>query len=166
MSKLKLNESVTVGGTATLEASSEKLDKPEKPEKNHQSKALLNKFIEEETKLVKGVFRNFETPGGSSRIQVRKYPGIPMFDMVMEDGKTYEVPLYIARHLNGTDVTAEKAGKRIHTCAYPTHGFKMDSSGTLPMSEGGDAGVPVPIVAPVKWTRRYAFESLAFDAGE
>ena len=157
MSRLKLSESETSSGVAVSE---------EKVQKNQESKALLNKFIEEETKTVKGIFRNFETPGGSSRIQVRKYPGIPMFDMTMEDGRTYEVPLYIARHLNGTDATAEKAGRKIHTCAYPTHGFKVDSSGNLPRSDGGDVGIPVPLVGPVKWTRRYAFESLAFDAGE
>lgn len=129
------------------------------------AKALLNKFIEEETKLVKGKFRNLESPGGSVKIAVRKYPGIPMFEKVMEDGRMYEIPLYVARHLNGTDVTAAKAGKKINTCAYPTHGFKCDNSGELPRSQE-DGGMVVPIIGPVKWNRRYAFESMEFDAGD
>lgn len=128
------------------------------------SKELLRKFIDEETKTVKGKFRNIETPGGSTKIFVRKYPGIEPFEKVMEDGLVYEVPLYVARHLNGTDVTATHAGKKINTCAYPTHGFKARDNGELTRS-GDDAGIPVPIIGPVKWNRRYAFESLEFDVG-
>ena len=52
------------------------------------SKALLKKFIEEETKLVKGKFRSVEVPGMSQKIFVRKFPPpVPPFEMVMEDGK-------------------------------------------------------------------------------
>ena len=130
------------------------------------NKALLNKFIEEETRLVKGKFRNLETPGASQKITVRKYPPpVPMFEKVMEDGKTYEIPLYVARFINGTDATADRTGKKIHTCAFPTHGFKFDNSGKLPPCQE-DLGVPVPIIAPAKWNRRYSFESLEFDTGE
>ena len=45
-----------------------------------QNKEKLDRFIKDETKLVKGRFRNYETPNGSSRIQVLKYKGVPMFD--------------------------------------------------------------------------------------
>lgn len=129
------------------------------------SKTLLKKFMDEETKLVKGKFRNVETPGASAKIIVRKYPKIPMFDMVMEDGRMYEIPLYVARHLNGTDVTATKAGRKLHTCAFPTHGFKFSDNGMMPQSND-DGGKIVPLIVPTKWTRRYAFESLEFDTGD
>lgn len=131
-----------------------------------ESKRLLKQFIEEETKIVKGKFRNFETPGTNARIQVKKYAEVPMFDKIMEDGWTYEVPLYVARHLNGTDVTASRIGHKIHTCEQVTHGFKFGGSvDQLPQSQLDGAGIPVPIIQPMSWTRRYGFESLQFDIG-
>ncbi len=130
--------------------------------KKQMSSDLLKKFIDEETVLVKGKFRNVEVPGGSQRIQIKKYPGVPMFDKVMEDGHIYEIPLYVARHLNGVDVTARQVNGKIHTCEYPTHGFKWEDGKTMPTCME-DRGIPVPIIAPTKWNRRYAFESLEFD---
>jgi hypothetical protein len=44
------------------------------PSKSNHDK--LARFIEEETKVVKGRFRCFENPGSSVRIQIRKYKGI------------------------------------------------------------------------------------------
>lgn len=130
--------------------------------KKQMSSDLLKKFIDEETKLVKGKFRNVEVPGGSQRIQIKKYPGVPMFDKVMEDGHIYEIPLYVARHLNGVDVTAKQINGKIHTCEYPIHGFKWEEGKPMPTCFE-DRGIPVPIIAPTKWNRRYAFESLEFD---
>lgn len=157
MAKFKNNDhSENSNSTSEIEESSS----------SSRSKNLLKKFIDEETKLVKGKFRNLETPGASQKITVRKYPPpVPMFEMVMQDGVQYEIPLYVARFINGTDATAEGNGKKIHTCAFPTHGFKFDNSGNLPRSQE-DMGIPVPIIAPVKWNRRYSFESLEFDTGE
>lgn len=128
----------------------------------------LKKFIVEETKMVKGRFRCFENPGASQRIQVRKYPGVPMFDRVMTDGEMYEVPLYVARHLNGIDVTARAVDGKIFTCSYPIHGFKF-SGNEIPRSQegfgpSGEGGIPVPIIGVSKRIRRYGFESLEFDA--
>jgi hypothetical protein len=130
--------------------------------KKEMSKELLDKFIKEETQLVKGKFRNFEVPGGSQRVIVKKYADVPMFDKVMEDGKVYEIPLYVARHLNGVDATAKKVNGKINTCSFPVHGFKWDGDKGAPKNVE-EAGIPVPIIAPAKWTRRYGFESLEFD---
>lgn len=131
--------------------------------KKEESKALIKKFMEEESKTVKGVFRNLETPGGSLRVQIKKYKELPMYDKILFDGETYEVPLYVARHLNGTDVTAKHVGGKIHTCQYPIHGFKWQDGSPAQSAIDGQ-GVPVPIIQPAKWTRRYAFESLEFNA--
>lgn len=125
------------------------------------SKELLKKFIEEEIKLVKGKFRCYEVPGSSQRIIVKKYPGIPVFDKVMQDDCIYEIPLYVARHLNGIDVTAKKVDGKIHTCSFATHGFKWENGKEVPRNTE-DGGFPVPIIQPQKWTRRYGFESLEF----
>jgi hypothetical protein len=133
------------------------------PSQKQLNKQKLDKFIEEETKLVKGRFRNYETPGGNLRVQIRKYPGIPAFDKIMIDNEMYEVPLYVARHLNGIDATAGGCSKKINTCAWPTHGFKWDRDKPMPQSREGDAGIPVPLIGISKWNRRFGFESLQFD---
>ncbi len=131
-------------------------------ESRETSKEKLKKFIEEETKLVKGKFVNFECPGGSQKIIVKKYKEVPAFEQFMEDGKTYEIPLYVARHLNGVDATAKKVSGQIHTCSYPVNAFKY-VDGQAPASRE-DAGRIVPLIVPSKWTRRFGFESLEFDA--
>ena len=128
------------------------------------AKDLLNKFIQEEIRLVKGRFRCFETPGASMKIQIRKYPGIPMFSKMMTDNEIYEIPLYVARHLNGVDVTARAIDGKTHSCSYPVHGYKMSGNNDLQPSIEGNEGVPVPIPGVVKRVRRVGFESLEFDA--
>jgi hypothetical protein len=135
-----------------------------KKTKKEESDEFLDKFIKEETKLVKGKFRNFEIPGASQRIFYKKYPHpVPVFDKVMHDGEIYEIPLYVARHLNGIDVTAKGINGKINSCAYPTHGFKMDPSKGIPESRE-EGGIIMPSSVPTKWTRRYGFESLEFNS--
>jgi hypothetical protein len=126
------------------------------------SKALLKKLMEEETKIVKGKFRNYECPGASHKICVKKYKEIPKYEQVLEDGKTYEIPLYVARHLNGVDATAKAIGGKVHSCEYPTHGFKWDNDSNGPKSQL-DGGMVVPLIVPQKWNRRFGFESLEFN---
>ena len=138
-----------------------------KPDKE-TCKAMLNKMIEEETKMVKGVFRNYETPNGSAPIHVRKYPGIPEFKKTMQDGVTYEVPLYVARFLNGKDAVAKGCDGFIGTCSYGVHGFKMPDQNNLQPSymghgPNGEAGIAVPIVGITKRVRRYGFDSMEFN---
>lgn len=133
------------------------------------AKQKLNDFIKEETKLVKGIFKCFETPGSTQKIVVRKYPGIQPFEKEMTDGGTYEIPLYVARHLNGVDVTAgamgdaNKKNPMIGTCSFPIHGFKWKDN-TPPPSQLGDQGIPVPIIGVQKRFQRYGFQSLEFGA--
>ncbi len=126
----------------------------------------LQKFIDEETVLVKGRFKMYESPGASVKIIVKKYPGIPQFEKLMYDGDVYEVPLYVARHLNGIDVTAGGCDKKIGTCSYPIHGFQTPERGGTQPCHLNEAGVPVPVVTVAKRVRRYGFESLTFDVDE
>jgi hypothetical protein len=90
------------------------------------SKKELQTFIDEETKLVKGIFKNFECPGGGAKIVMKKYPGVAAFERWMEDNKEYEVPLYVARYLNGIDVTAKAIQGRLGSCSYPVHDYRVD----------------------------------------
>ena len=143
-------------------------DKPENRESTTANKDRLQKLVEEERKLVKGKFRCYETPGSSHRIQIRKYKELPMFDKWMIDEGVYEVPLYVARHLNGMDACATSLNGKINSCAYPIHGFKSEND-VLPASEEvlipGAGPTYVPLNKNVKYVRRFGFESMEFNVG-
>jgi hypothetical protein len=137
------------------------------------AKDKLKEFMNEEIKMVKGMFQNFETPGASATITVRKYPGIPPFTKCMQDGFIYEVPLYVARFLNGTDVTAgalgdpNKKNTSIGTCSYGVSGFKMQPGaepqyGVETVVNGVGAPTVAPITAIIKRVRRFGFQSTEF----
>lgn len=132
------------------------------PSEKQLAKEKLAKLIVEESKMVKGRFRNYETPGANLRVQIRKYPGIPAFDKVLEDNKIYEIPLYVARHLNGVDRSSGSGNTKINSCAYPTHGF-LYQDGKAPQNGLNDEGIAVPIIGVQKWNRRFGFESMEFD---
>ena len=136
------------------------------------AKKKIEELMKEETKVVKGIFHNYETPGGSATITVEKYKGIPAFKQSMIDGFSYEVPLYVARFLNGIDVSAgalaEKRNpetQKIGTCSYVIHGFKMNSPDHLPPSTigsgpNGEVGTIAPLIGVAKRVRRYGFSSM------
>ncbi|NJL54197.1 hypothetical protein HC928_02775 [bacterium] len=134
------------------------------------AKSRLQALVKEEGKMVKGRFRCYETPGSEQTIIVRKYKELPMFKMKMVDGEVYEIPLYVARHLNGIDVVAQNLNGNIGSCSYPIHGFKWNPSQPMPASAmgagstTGQPGIPVPIIGVSKRVRRFGFESLEFAA--
>lgn len=117
-------------------------------ERRALGKRKLEQYMKEEIKTVKGIFQFYECPGMSTKITVKKYPG-HMFEKTMTDGKEYEVPLYVARFLNGIDVTAEAIGGKLNTGGYPVHTHIMDKNG-------------MPIVSHEKIKRRFGFQSLEF----
>lgn len=61
---------------------------------------LLAAKHKEDSKLVKGTFKNLECPGGGLEFTFRMYPQDPLCKYTFEDGKSYEVPLAVARHIN------------------------------------------------------------------
>lgn len=138
--------------------------------KKELGRAKLDEMMKEETKTVKGMFQCFETPGATVKIVVKKYPGIPQFEKTMTDGEIYEIPLYVARHLNGIDATAGAVGDpelrrpNIGTCSYPVHGFMMKNNELNP-SVLGEGGAPVPIIGISKRVKRYGFQSMEFASG-
>lgn len=160
MCSKKLSESVT-----PVEAPM--ISKP----RSEQAKDKLLQMIKEETKMVKGIFQCFETPGATVKITLRKYPekyGVPVFDKTMTDGMIYDIPLYVARHLNGIDVTAGALGDNpnpnIGTCSYGVHGFSWKEGQPLPSAGLDSKGVPVPIVGITKRVKRFGFQSMEFNA--
>lgn len=135
--------------------------------KKQEAADRLQKLVAEETKLVKGRFRCFESPGAAQTICVKKYKNVPLFKKEMVDGGTYEIPLYVARFLNGVDAVARDINGEVGSCSYPIHGFKWDKGGPMPTSAlgagpAGEMGVPVPLIGVAKRVRRYGFESLEF----
>jgi hypothetical protein len=165
MGKLNIAENITPTAEAPYVSKSVK----------EIAKEKLQEFIKEETRLVRGIFQCFETPGSSVKITCKKYPGIPHFEKTMTDGETYEIPLYVARHLNGSDVTAgavpndKTRSTNIGSCSYPVHGFKWSGQqapqSALGMGAHGESGIPVPIVGVAKRVKRFGFQSLEFTVG-
>lgn len=105
----------------------------------------VRKIMEEDCQMVKGVFRNHECPGGSMTVSVSKYPGLH-FNLTMEDGKEYEVPKYIARHLNGIDKASAANNGLIHSCQSPVHEWRVTKPGMDPHTEVG------------RWKQRVSFQ--------
>lgn len=89
---------------------------------------------EEESRMVTGVFRCMEPIGGSVSFSFRKYPGEPVRRYDFEDGRTYTIPLSVARHLNSN-------------CAWPVHKNAIDPLTDRPKPEIG------------KWVKRFMFQS-------
>lgn len=91
----------------------------------------------EESKMVKGVFRCHEPRGGSVKFSFKKYKWDPVKTYTMIDGREYEIPLAVARHLN-------------QNCNYPVHQHILDARGNPILDVGG------------KKVSRMNFESLEF----
>lgn len=146
-----------------------KLDDEAMKKKKLEGADRLKKIIEEDIKIVKGRFRCYETPGAIEKITVKKYKDVPMFVKTMIDGEVYEVPKYVARHLNGIDAVARDRNGDIGSCSYAVHGFKWDKQGPMPASTpgvgpNGEPGTPVPLIGIAKRVRRFGFESMEFGA--
>lgn len=124
----------------------------------------LKRIMDEECKLVKGRFKNYESPGGALPFTAGKYPGQPIYNKTFQDGEVYEVPLWVARWLNGIDAIAKGVNGKIGSCSYPIHGFKWDAGKPPPESQIGSSGDLIPIIGIAKRKKRYGFESLEFDS--
>ena len=94
---------------------------------------LLDKARKGDEKLVTGVFKNLEDAGAEAMFSIRLYKEHPIQTYTLEDGKTYEIPLGVARHIN-------------RQCKYQRAANLVDANG-MPMV---GAGTP---------TQRYEFVS-------
>lgn len=119
------------------------------PPKECKNEKLLE-FMKEECRPVRGIFKNYECEGGSAHICQHKYPNQPLFNMVLQDGEEYEIPLWVARYLNGIDVTATARNGKIGSCGYPKYEYQLP--------EGQSS--PIPLIG--RYRQRYGFQSMDF----
>jgi len=115
-------------------------------EQKKKFKADLKKMYDEEKQIVRGRFLCFEPRGGSVTFVYRKYEWEHPVQYTFQDGEEYDVPLGVARHLNGIDITAKGVNGNINSCAYPVHAYQQDGSGR-------------PAVTVGEHIRRYAFQT-------
>ncbi len=108
-----------------------------KPRKAKLSEDDLRKMHDEDSQMVKGIFRCFEPRGGQFTFSYKKYKQDPVMTFTMVDGSIYTIPRMIAKHLN-------------NNCSYPVHAHSQDANGNS-----------LPIVG--KKVNRCSFESLEFS---
>ena len=116
--------------------------------------AKLRALQSEELKKVRGVFRNYEQPGGTESVYIKKFKDVPAFNQVMMDGGEYEIPLYVARFLNGYDYAAPEGHRKVNSCSYPVAQMIMTDVGAV--SRENKAGEVLS--EPLRWHRRVGFE--------
>lgn len=109
-----------------------------KRQKHEEARLRLRKEWEIESKKVSGVFRDLEVgAGGNLRFSARKYPWDQVESFNLVDGQTYEIPLWVARHLN-------------ENCKYAIYRHNIDP--------GAKEGEKVQQVVG-QWNHRFAFIS-------
>ena len=60
----------------------------------------IEKARKEDEKLVTGIFKNLEAPGAEATFSLRLYKEHPIRTFTLEDGKKYEIPMGVAKHIN------------------------------------------------------------------
>jgi len=115
-------------------SSSRKRKLTEKERKD--AKDLLEKARSEDSRLVKGVFKNLECPGGDLQFAYGYYKeeGTSVYHFL--DGKEYEIPLGVAKHIN-------------RQCKYKKSRHLIDKDGN-------------PMIGAGKPVERYQFVSTDF----
>jgi len=73
-----------------------------------KAEELREKARDEDSKIVKGIFKNLEAPGGSLTFSFRKYKEDPYRSYTFQDGETYRVPLGVAKHINSLTAVPER----------------------------------------------------------
>lgn len=69
-------------------------------EEKKKSAILIEKAKEEDSQIVKGIFKNLECPGGDLQFAYHAYKGESTRVYHMIDGKEYEIPMGVAKHIN------------------------------------------------------------------
>lgn len=77
-------------------------------EQKKKSSAMIETARKADAKLVKGVFKNLESPGGVLQFAHHQYKGEPTRVYTMKDGEECEIPLGVAKHLNTNCKYAKK----------------------------------------------------------
>lgn len=70
--------------------------------KIEDAKKLIEANYKEDSRPVKGIFKNLEVPGGEVVFHYRKYPQDALCIYEFKDGGEYTIPLGVAKHINIT----------------------------------------------------------------
>jgi len=100
------------------------------------TRADVERMRDKDREKVKGIFRNYEVPGGSLSFSIKLWPGDQVESYTLFDGEIATVPLGVAKHLN-------KNGW------YPRHEYALDQNGKKAVRIG-------------EKIRRFGFQSLEF----
>jgi|SRR6185503_19577566 len=107
-----------------------------KKEAKEQVKVNLKYMRDQDAEMVRGVFHFYEVPGGLLEFVYKAYREDDVEKYSLEDGKIYNIPRGVARHLN-------KSGW------YPVHAYATDKDGK-------------PVARVGQKVARYGFSSLEF----
>lgn len=77
-------------------------------EQKIKAEELREKERAEDSRMVKGIFKNIEAPGGSLIFSFRKYKEDPYRTYELQDGQSYELPLGVAKHINNMTAVPER----------------------------------------------------------
>lgn len=105
--------------------------KTEKEKK--EAEDLRQKQRDEDSKMVTGVFENEEVSGGDVTFTYKAYKEDPHRQYHLEDGKTYTIPLGVAKHINNTtkhkkhEYLVGPDGKKHPAIGTPRRRFKFSS---------------------------------------
>lgn len=105
-------------------------------EEKRAIEADMRRDWENDSQMVKGIFRYNECPNGSLSFNFLKYKWDESKSYTLKDGEVYELPLMVAKHLNSN-------------CSYPSYNYKNDINGR-------------PVVTLSEKIRRTSFQGLEF----
>lgn len=89
------------------------VEKPKVAKKVNKNSLAYKKKME--SKIVEGIFRFYEIPGGSMSFSYKKYKGDDVVNYTMNDGENYKIPLGVANHLRENGWYPEHAHAKTET---------------------------------------------------
>jgi hypothetical protein len=114
------------------------------------------RMYEFDTELIKGRFRNLETPGRRQKFSVKMYAGQDPMKREFVDGEVYEIPRMLARFIN----------KECYFWRYIENkqsGFGVNKGVNNAMHDGSLNAPNIEIREPV---HRFAFIPMSFDSDD
>lgn len=105
-------------------------------EEKKKSSEMIETARKADAKIVKGVFKNLECPGGDLQFAYHAYKGEPTRVYHLLDGKEYDLPMGVAKHIN-------------RQCKYKRSKHLIDKDGNH-------------MITPDKPIERYQFVSIDF----
>jgi hypothetical protein len=103
-------------------------------EEKKKSSEMIETARKADAKLVKGIFKNLECPGGDLTFAYHAYKGEPTRVYHMVDGDEYEIPIGVAKHINQqckykkSKHLINKDGKRMIVADKPIERYQFVST--------------------------------------